>query len=141
MKPGDHSGRNDIATSQVVPDAIEEAARLSASGAWSPWLAFPDPRHGEYLLAPIGHGVYELRNRATGEMVLFGKSKNVAYRMSSLLPPKHGSGGRSNTDKQEYVLNNLPEIEYRTRACKSSEEAGCEEKELLRKRNHYIFGT
>ena len=145
IKPGrgsrdDRSGRHDIATSQVGPDAIEEKASLSASGEWSSWSAFPDPRRGEYLVAPFGPGVYELRNRRTGEMVLFGKSKNVADRMSSLLPPPLGAGHRTNMDKRKYVLSNLSKVEYRTKACTSKEEADREEN-LLRGEKQYIFRT
>ena len=55
--------------------------------SWSEWRCFPDPQKGQYLYAPFGGGVYRLRNKATKEYVLFGKSKHVARRMSSLLPP------------------------------------------------------
>ena len=30
---------------------------------WSDWKSFPDPRKGEYLYAPLGSGVYQLRNK------------------------------------------------------------------------------
>ena len=53
---------------------------------------FRDPGSFGELSAPFGPGVYELRNRKTGELVLFGMSKNVAYRMSSLLPQPDGGG-------------------------------------------------
>ncbi len=103
-------------------------------------MAFPDPGKGEYLSAPFGTGVYELRNRQTGELALFGSGKNLAYRMSSLLPAPFGAGTRNNTDKREYVRTHLANIEYRTKACLSNEEAKDEERDL-RYENNYIFQT
>lgn len=82
--------------------------------AWSDWISFPDPRKGEFLFAPFGSGVYQLRNKKTNEFVLFGTSKNLAFRMTSLLPKPFGAGKRKNNDKRNYVLNNIQDIEYRT---------------------------
>ena len=113
---------------------------MSATGKWSCWRAFPDPREGAYLCAPFGPGVYELRNAQTGELVLFGRSKNLAHRMSSLLPGPYGAGNRDNTAKQEFVLAQLASIEYRTKACSSDAQARMEEREL-RSTNSYIFPT
>lgn len=48
---------------------------------WSKWMKFPDPQKGDYLNAPFGYGLYQLRNIATDEFVLFGVGKNCAYRM------------------------------------------------------------
>ena len=113
---------------------------MSATDRWSSWRAFPDPRERAYLCAPFGPGVYELRNAQTGELVLFGSGKNLAYRMASLLPKPYGSGHRSNADKRKFVLAHLASIEYRTKACSSDVEARKEESELPRT-NSYIFPT
>ena len=107
---------------------------------WSSWQPFPDPEVGGYLFAPFGYGVYELRNRETGELVLYGRSKNVASRMSSLLPNPPGSGTRNNQRKRKYVSDNICKIEYRTKAC--TDEAGTKEAEKrMRDLNLYIFRT
>lgn len=89
---------------------------------WSKWRAFPDPRKGESLTAPFGPGVYQLRNRATREMVLCGCGVNCAGRMTSLLPPPHGSGTRKNNRKRAYVLLHIDDVDYRCWACTSSED-------------------
>ncbi|MXW92110.1 MAG: hypothetical protein F4114_00115 [Rhodospirillaceae bacterium] len=107
---------------------------------WSDWRPFPDPRSGSYLSAPFGIGVYELRNRGTGELVLYGKSKNVARRMSSILPPPLGAGTRNNLAKREYVLKHLAEIDYRTMAC-ADEAAALAAEANLRSSNKYRFPT
>ena len=43
--------------------------------------------------------------------------------MTSLLPSPLGSGGRNNTAKRAYVKRHLKDIEYRTVATKTREEA------------------
>lgn len=40
---------------------MEELEKIYNTG-WSDWKSFPDPRKGEYLIAPFGSGVYQLRN-------------------------------------------------------------------------------
>ena len=119
---------------------LNEVTNMNVAGRWSPWKAFPDPRERAYLYAPFGPGVYELRNPQTGELVLFGSSKNLAYRMASLLPEPFGAGYRRNSDKQEFVLKHLTNIEYRTIACTSNTQAKEKEREL-RINNDYIFPT
>jgi len=81
---------------------------------WTEWKSFPDPRNKEYLYAPFGFGVYQLRNKITNKYVLFGSGNNCAIRMTSLLPEPFGAGTRKNVDKRNYVLENLKDIEYRT---------------------------
>lgn len=108
---------------------------------WSRWRPFPDPRKGEYLYAPFGPGVYQLRCRASGKLVLYGESKNVARRMSSLLPPPLGTGTRNNTPKRNYVVKHLASIDYRTKACANKAAASVEESKLRENKNTYIFPT
>jgi hypothetical protein len=105
---------------------------------WSKWHNFPDPREGEYLYAPFGPGVYQLRRISTHEYITPGSGGNVAHRMSSLLPAPLGCGIRRNEDKRSYVLKYLDDVEYQTLACASKEEAKEKEDEL--KRNHqYVY--
>jgi len=78
---------------------------------WSEWRPFPNPRRGDYLQAPFGPGVYELRHKSTGDLILFGQSKNVAWRMSSLLPAGLGCGTRGNSEKRDYVRKHLADID------------------------------
>ena len=87
------------------------------------WRAFPDPRQGEMLrTAPMGPGLYELRHWH-GKLILFGSSAHVASHMSSLLPHPYGTGTRDNTAKRNYVLAHCDDIEYRTLATATVEEA------------------
>lgn len=75
--------------------------------------------------------MYELRHHSTHELILVGYSKNVAYRMTSLLPEPLGRGNRNNVAKRDYVLRHIDDIEYRTLACASASEAKSIEKLLL----------
>ncbi len=97
---------------------------------WSDWCAFPRPDEVRYLHAPFGPGVYELRLRDTGELVLFGSGRNVAYRMTSLLAKPLGQGHRNNQAKCEFILRHLNDIEYRTLACPTESEARRIERQL-----------
>jgi hypothetical protein len=105
---------------------------------WSEWRSFPNPEKKGYLCAPFGPGVYELRHKSTHELILFGRGKNVAYRMTSLLPNPFGQGHRSNEAKRSYVLENINDIEYRTLACASEQEARRLENKL-KARGDYKF--
>jgi len=109
--------------------------------SWSKWRPFPDPRKGEYLVAPFGQGVYELRNKRTDELVLFGQSKNVANRMTSLIPRPLGSGTRKNEGKRKYILEHLTDIEYRTLPCATVHEAKERERKLKVRNDEYLFPT
>ncbi|CAE6767441.1 hypothetical protein R70006_03785 [Paraburkholderia domus] len=105
---------------------------------WSEWRAFPDPRNFGILVAPFGPGVYELRNEDV--LVYCGSGGNVALRMSSLLPTPLGAGTRNNAPLRDYILRNLPRIEYRTLPCSTRTEATTREYEL-KQASTYLFHT
>ena len=104
--------------------------------SWTEWRKFPDPRKGEYLFAPFSYGVYQIRNKKTNEFILFGSGKNLAYRMSSLLPKPFGQGTRNNEDKRKYILNNIENVEYRTVAFITEKEMKDCERELKQLKIH-----
>lgn len=107
---------------------------------WSKWRLFPNPEKGEYLYAPFGAGVYQLRNKETGQYVLFGTSVNLSFRMSSLLPKPYGVGKRNNQEKREYVWEHINEVEYRTIAFTSKKIAKSFES-FVKGREDYLFKT
>jgi len=103
---------------------------------------YPDPRKSEYLHAPLGPGVYDLRHIKSKENILFGIGGRCAHRMSSLLPKPLGTGTRNNEKKRNYLLDNIEDIEYRTYACQTREEAVDIERKIKQTPNNgYIFNT
>lgn len=107
---------------------------------WTEWAPFPDPNRCGFIYAPFGPGVYELRRKDTGALVLRGKGRNCAYRMASLLPYPLGQGTRHNVDKRNYILKDIDEIEYRCCACKTESEA-CAVETKRRQYEPCIFNT
>ncbi|MFG0293948.1 MAG: hypothetical protein ACF8MJ_12455 [Phycisphaerales bacterium JB050] len=113
-----------------------------AQPRWSRWRPFPHPRSRGVLHAPFGPGVYDLRHKSDKESVLFGIGSRCAQRMSSLVPKPWGCGTRNNSKKREYVACFINDIEYRTMACDTREQAAAVEREIKRDRGHeYRFGT
>ena len=107
---------------------------------WSGWRRFPNALKRGILVAPIGPGCYQLRRCDTHDLVLFGQARNVARRMSSLLPHNAGGGGhRSNSRKRTYVEKNIGKIEYHTCACDNVEQARFLESRL--RRDRHMFHT
>lgn len=102
---------------------------------WSEWRRFPDPRKAELLTAPLGAGCYELR--VGTQLLLYGRSSFVAYRMTSLLPKPLGCGTRKSDRKRADVAKHLGRLEYRTLACRDGKEALAEEKKLKAQSKHY----
>lgn len=103
---------------------------------WSEWRNFPDPRKGDYLIAPLGYGLYQLKNIKSNEFILFGIGNNCAYRFSSLLPRPYGQGTRNNNFKRDYVLENISNIQYRTISFLSKENMRKTEKEIKNLKLH-----
>jgi len=104
---------------------------------WSEWRQFPDPRKRESLIAPVGPGCFELRQRE--QKVLFGWGNRVAERMTTLLRRPLGAGAGNSDKKRAYVSEYLDSIEYRVVACATPNEAKKLEEELKRNCDEYIF--
>lgn len=96
---------------------------LTHGGDWSVWRPFPDPRSKGILIAPYGPGCYEVRRISSGEKVLFGMGGHVAARLSSLLPGPLGTGTRNNEGKRRHCLDHIADLEYRTLACLTKNDA------------------
>ncbi len=107
---------------------------------WTEWEPFPEPDQIRGITAPLGSGVYELKNQETGEYILVGISVNVRRRMKSLMPPPYGVGRRNNFMKRQYVLDNYQDIIYRTVSTADRVEAEDIERSLLYS-GKYIYNT
>lgn len=107
---------------------------------WSEWRAMPSPENCRLIKGPEGSGVYQIRNKKTNEFIQFGESKTCQKRMKSFFPKPYGVGTRNNEIKRNYVLNHWHELEYRTIATKSKEEAVIIDR-FLKSLNIHKFNT
>jgi hypothetical protein len=94
-------------------------------GCWVAWKHFPDPRQGEHIEAPIGPGVYEVRDASTGRLVAFGHAANVASELTALLPKPALRWKRVlfGDGQGQRVTRPTGEFEYRTCSASSLDEA------------------
>jgi hypothetical protein len=53
-------------------------------GRWTEWKRFPKAERGEHIEAPIGPGIYEVREVATGGLFAFGAADSVAQVLAGL---------------------------------------------------------
>jgi hypothetical protein len=52
-------------------------------GRWAEWRRFPRAERGEHIEAPIGPGIYEVRETATVALFAFGSADSVARALVS----------------------------------------------------------
>jgi hypothetical protein len=104
---------------------------------WTPWKAFPDARRGGVIEAPIGPGVYEVRQITSGELVAFGFSGKVAQELSRLRPnPASPSWMRQ---LMRNAAEHAPtELEYRTCSAATKDEAKVMARSLLGRRQVFF---
>ncbi|MBS1623144.1 MAG: GIY-YIG nuclease family protein [Bacteroidetes bacterium] len=108
---------------------------------WSAWRPMPSPeRCKEDIEGPAESGVYQIRNKKTGQYIQFGESKNCRKRMKSFFPKPYGTGTRNNEKKRIYILENWQYLEYRTIATDSKQEAVQIDREL-KSQNIHLFNT
>jgi hypothetical protein len=89
---------------------------------WSNWKRFPDAQHGDSLQAPIGPGVYEVRDTASGELIAFDYSAHVASALSELMPDDSSSTWWRFRHRGQGALRSR-NLEYRTCATATKTEA------------------
>ena len=53
-------------------------------GRWAEWKRFPKAERGEHIEAPIGPGIYEVREASTGALFAFGSADSVAQILAGL---------------------------------------------------------
>jgi hypothetical protein len=89
---------------------------------WSSWKRYPDAHDGGHVEAPIGPGVYEVRNAMTGHVVAVGHARNVANAITDLKV----NGGVSPLARlfgKQPLVSRVNDLEYRTCAATSRREA------------------
>lgn len=89
-------------------------------GNWSSWKKFPNAERGEHVEAPIGPGIYEVRNMSTGDLAAFDASPNVAHALSALRRKQPSWAKLFGADRSAWQGTDL---EYRTCPASSLSEA------------------
>ena len=102
---------------------------------WTSWKRLPNAERGEYVEAPIGPGIYEVRNMATGDLAAFDASSNVAHALAALRKPQSTWSKLFGGDRQPA---RGPELEYRTCAAASVNEARYMVQALTGRRQVYM---
>jgi hypothetical protein len=106
-------------------------------GRWTEWKRFPKAERGEQLEAPIGPGIYEVREALTGGLFAFGSADSVAQALAGLtLRPRSfkswfGFGAREND----------PNLEYRTCATSTKAEAKIAAEGMIDRRETWLRGA
>ncbi len=107
-------------------------------GNWTTWKQFPSAERGEHVEAPIGQGVYEVRDTSTGDLMAFDAAANVAHALSALRkPPARAWAKLFGGDRRVF---RAPDMEYRTCAASSVGEAKMMAQALLGRRQVYWRG-
>lgn len=103
-------------------------------GNWANWKKFPEAEQRDFIDAPTGPGLYEVRYVSSGDLAAFDASSNVAYALSSLRPQarswKRLFGGAANGARNR-------ELEYRTCPAATLGEAKVMAQVLLSRRQTY----
>jgi excinuclease UvrABC nuclease subunit len=107
---------------------------------WCDWKPMPGPTECRNIIGPEGPGVYQIRNKKTGQYIQFGESQNCRKRMKSFFPKPYGAGTRNNEMKRNYILTNWKVLEYRTCPTNSKAEA-VEIDRNLESLNNHLFNT
>ncbi len=104
---------------------------------WGEWKTYPKGARGDRLEAPIGPGIYEVRNSTTGAVYAFGAVDNLAEALARI-----GAPSRSLTTffiKRE--TPHLPDLEYRTCATDTRAQAKIAAELMIGRREAYLAGA
>jgi hypothetical protein len=103
-------------------------------GNWSSWKKFPNMQRGEHVEAPIGPGIYEVRDISNGVLAAFDASANVAHALSTLRRRQPSWAKLFGANRSAWQGDDL---EYRTCAASSLSEARMMVQALLGRRQAY----
>ena len=104
-------------------------------GRWTEWKRFPKAERGEHLEAPIGPGIYEIREASSGALFTFGAADSVAQALAAVAMPQ-----RSFTSWFRSVAS-MPSLEYRTCATSTKAEAKIAAEGMVNRRETWLRGA
>jgi len=98
--------------------------------SWTGWKRFTDAHGAEFVDAPAGPGVYEVRHTLTGRVVAFGHARNVASALDEL-KRNGGIGTFARLFRRQLPVSRISDLEYRTCAAATRSEAKTTAQRLL----------
>ena len=126
-------------TAQSIEKIIDDALK-KLEGLWDKWQLMPSPENCRNIAGPKNSGVYQIRNKNTRELILFGIGEECQKRMKSLFPAPYGTGTRNNEYKRKYILEHWENLEFRTMETDGIETTKSVEHLLIARINH-LFNT
>jgi hypothetical protein len=106
------------------------------TSTWTNWKTFPNPQAGGQLEAPIGPGIYEVRDASSNAMIAFGPSSSVAGELARLLPGAPRGLMASLFGKSPKIV--VENLEYRTWAAATLADARSNADRLRGRREVYM---
>lgn len=104
---------------------------------WTTWKLFPLAAHGEHIQAPIGPGLYEVREVGSGELIAFGHTANVAQALAGLAPLTAAAPLWKRALGLAPSRSGRRDLEYRTCATRNRSEARLMAEQMLGRRQAY----
>jgi hypothetical protein len=106
-------------------------------GRWTEWKRFPKAERGEQLEAPIGPGIYEVREASTGGLFAFGSADSVAQSLAGLTTRPGSFRSWLGFGASVSSLN----LEYRTCATSTKAEAKIAAEGMIDRRETWLRGA
>jgi hypothetical protein len=106
-------------------------------GRWAEWKRFPKAERGEHIEAPIGPGIYEVRETSSGALFAFGAADSVAQALAGLTTRP---GSFKSWLGLGEGLGNL-NLEYRTCATSTRAEAKIAAEGMIDRRDTFLRGA
>src|SRR3954451_16684251 len=97
---------------------------------WTGWKRFTDAQGAEFVDAPAGPGVYEVRHTLTGRVVAFGHARNVSAALDELRR-NGGVGTFARLFRRQLPASRVSDLEYRVCAASTRSEAKTTAQRLL----------
>ena len=106
-------------------------------GRWMEWKRFPKADRGEHIEAPIGPGIYEVREAATGALFAFGSADSVALALAGLTARRRSFASWFGFREGVGHLD----LEYRTCATSTRAEAKIAAEGMIDRREMFLRGA
>jgi hypothetical protein len=105
--------------------------------SWSQWKTYPRGLRGDTIEAPIGPGMFEVRDAVTGTLLAFEAVDNLAHALATFSLGKRSLMARLLRRSPPA----MPELVYRTCATASRADARTAAARMLGRRDVYLAGA